>query len=235
MKIKHISRSMITLFAVGILGVGFSSQQARAISLDFSSDLGASMRFDGNDNTFMFANGPSGRDFMITLVHDGFNDSLGLKGNIFGDFTIGAISNAGTTQSAPVTSVGGVISIFDGSTFLTGDIAWIDIYTDGTSGALNAGGAINVTNFSYGGSNMDLTTLATLGMGSGMAALSFQFVPAKSLSAVTENGTITTMSYSGSLESSRSGSSVPDGGSTLALLGGALFGAAGLRHKFKKA
>lgn len=222
---------MMTLFAASALGIGLSSQQAHAIALDFSSDLGASMRFNGTGNTFMFDDGPSGRDFMVTLVHDGFNDSLGLKGNIFGDFTIGAITSDGSKQSAPVTSVGGVISIFDGTTSLTGDIAWIDIYTEGNTGGLNAGGAINVTNFSYGGSNNDLTRLATLGMGSGLAALSFQFVPAKSLTVVTTDGTTTTTSYSGSISSS----SVPDGGSTLALLGGALFGAAGLRRKFKKA
>ena len=230
---KIYTKSIMTILAAGVLGAGLTSQQAHAIVLDFSSDLGASMRFEGTNNSFTFDDGPSGRDFMITLVHDGFNDSLGLKGNITGDFTIGAITTAGTMESAPVTSVGGAISIFDGFTSLTGDIAWIDIFTNGSTGGLNAGGAINVTNFSYGGSNNDLMTLANLGMSSGMAALSFQFVPAQSLSVVTADGTTTTTSYSGSISSSSA--NVPDGGSTLALLGGALFGAAGLRRKFKKA
>lgn len=228
---KIISKSIMTLFAVGALGVGLSSQQAHAIVLDFSSDIGASMRFDGTGNTFMFDDGLSGRDFLVTLAHDGTGDAIGLKGNIMGDFTIGSISTDGTTQSAPVTSVGGVITIFDGTTSLTGDIAWIDIFTNGTVGGLNAGGAINVTNFSYGGSNIDLMTLASLGMNSGTAALTFQFVPARSLTTLTADGTTTNTSYSGSIGSSN----VPDGGSTLALLGGALFGAAGLRRKFTKA
>lgn len=228
---KIISKSIMTLFAVGALGL--SSQQAQAIVLDFSSDLGASMRFNGTGNTFMFDDGLAGRDFIVTLVHDGFGDSVGLKGNILGDFTIGSISSSGTTQSATVTSVGGAISIFDGTTSLTADLAWIDIFTNGTIGGLNAGGAINVTNFSYSGSNIDLMTLASLGMDTGVAALTFQFVPARSLTTLTADGTTTSTSYSGSI--GNSASNVPDGGSTLALLGGALFGAAGLRRKFTKA
>lgn len=227
---KITSKSIMTILTAGVLGLGLSSQHADAIVLDFSSDLGSSMRFDGTGDTFRFDAGLSGLDFLVTLVHDGFGDSLGLRGNILGDFTIGSITTMGSTQSAPVTSVGGVISIFDGTTSLTADIAWIDIFTNGTIGGLNAGGDINVTNFSYGGSNNDLMNLATLGMDSGMAALSFQFVPAQSLTTLTADGTTTTTSYSGSI-----GSSVPDGGSTLALLGGALFGAAGLRRKFRKA
>jgi hypothetical protein len=234
MKMKMISKSIMSIFVAGALGVGLSSQQAQAIVLDFSSDIGSSIRFNGNTDSFMFNQGLSGYDFMVTLAHDGFGDSLGLKGNISGDFTIGSISSNGPTQSAPVTSVGGVISIFDGTTSLTADIAWIDIFTNGTIGGLNAGGTVNVTNFSYGGSNNDLTSLATLGMGSGIAALSFQFVPSQSLTTLTANGTTTSTSYSGSIGNSAA-TSVPDGGSTLALLGGALFGAAGLRRKFKKA
>lgn len=221
----------MAILAVGVLGVGLSSQQARAIVLDFSSDLGSSMSFNGTDNTFGFNTGQSGRDFMITLVHDGFGDSLGFKGNVSGEFTIGTITTDGTMQSAPVTSVNGAVSIFDGATYLTGDIAWIDIFTEGSSGGSNSGGSMNVTNFSYGGTNNDLTTLATLGMGSGVSTLSFQFIPAKSLTVLTEGGTTNFTSYSGSIQSSP----VPDGGSTLALLGAALFGAAGLRRKFRSA
>lgn len=230
---KITSKPIMTILAASMLGLGLSSQQAQAIALDFSSDIGSSMRFDGTGDSFQFDAGSTGRDFMVTLVQDGIGDSLGLKGNLLGDFAIGTITNVGGTETASVTSTGGVISIFDGTTSLTADISWIDIFTNGTVGGLNAGGAINVTNFNYGGSNSDLIALSTLGMGSGMAALTFQFVPAQSLTTLTADGTVTTTSYSGSIGSNSS--NVPDGGSTLALLGGALFGAAGLRRKFRKA
>jgi len=75
---------------------------------------------------------------------------------------------------------------------------------------------VNVTGITYGGSNGDLMELAA--PGSASAVLSFSFAsPGYSLTQLAT--TNITTSYNGDLHTSRS---VPDGGTTVLVLGGAL-------------
>lgn len=212
----------MAVLATSALACGFS-QQAQAITINFSSSQKALLTFTGSDDKFAFSNGTDGSDFVVTSVTGGAGTSVGFKGNIGGDYTIGTITTSGAFQSANVTSLLGTFSISDGGFSLTGKVAWIDIYSFGTTGGTNSGGLINLSNLAYSGTNTDLLALKSSPLGIG--SLSFQFIPMKNLTALTTDSTNST-SYSGSL-----GNRVPDGGSTLALLGGVLVGAAGLRRK----
>lgn len=201
--------------AVSALVAWAGLASASAVTLNFSSLPSAGIEFTGTGNTFTFT----------TLNPLGFDINLqgpGLLGDIDGVFTIGAISSpfAGAEQ-APVSGAG-TLTIFDGSVLWSADLTWISIFTFGTAGGLNAGGEVNLTNISYAGSNPFLLSISTANTGVGN--LTFNFVPALSLSQLTTDGQVNNTSYSGSI-------TVPDGGSILALLGVTLIGIEGLRRK----
>ncbi|MFZ9746278.1 MAG: hypothetical protein ACO3G4_06570 [Opitutaceae bacterium] len=203
-----------------------ASVPLRAINLDFGSSPGAMLSFAGN-GTFSFVDSAqgiySGTDFVINLSSSGrtgSNSAVGLLGNLGGTFTLGAISSgvAAVTGSGPLT-------ITDGANLFAGNVQWLQIHQAATSGNLNLSGVVNVTGITYGGSNQDLMELAA--PGSASAVLSFSFAsPGYSLTQLAS--TPVTTSYNGDLHPSRS---VPEGGSTLLILG-AVLGLAGLalRH-----
>lgn len=203
-----------------------ASVPLRAINLDFGSSPGAMLSFAGN-GTFSFVDSAqgiySGTDFVINLSSSGrtgSNSAVGLLGNLGGTFTLGAISSgvAAVTGSGPLT-------ITDGANLFAGNVQWLQIHQAATSGNLNLSGVVNVTGITYGGSNQDLMELAA--PGSASAVLSFSFAsPGYSLTQLAS--TPVTTSYNGDLHPSRS---VPEGGSTLLILG-AVLGQAGLalRH-----
>lgn len=210
-------------------------QQAHAIVLDFSSAIGAKLSFTGTatDDTFTFTDSTTagawfGKDFQITNSN-GAGTSVGLYGNINGVYKINPpITIVGTKQSASVSVFSGpnTFSIFDGVTSLTGTVNWIDLYTDGTSGGINAGGSINLSGLAYAGTNSDLLAfLASSNAGTGV--ISFNFVNGSTLTQLTATGANNATSYSGNF------ASVPDGGSTVTLLGLAFMGAAVIRRKLK--
>jgi hypothetical protein len=197
------------------------AHEARAISLDFSSVPGASLQFQGS--TFQFAGG----GFSVGNS-DGAGDSIGLLGSLSGIFTIGPITDwGGGLQTAPVTG-SGTFSISDGTFSLLATLTWIDISTMDVAGGTNIFGVSNLSGITYGGSNADLLAIASAGTGA--AAVSFQFIPARSLEVLTD-GTLRSASYSGSVVAA----SVPDGASTFALFGVAVVGLEGLRRKLKLA
>ena len=177
------------------------ARDAHAITLNFSSVPGATVRFTGTGKTFQFVDsttvGFAGSDFRVTLS-DGAGDSIGLLGNLGGTFTIGTITISGPIQNAPVTGVGS-FSIFDGSTSLTATAQWTSIRTFGTSGGINAGGSINLSAISYSGANADLQALAASAADTGIATVSFQFVPAKTLTQLTTAGAVNSTTYSGTV------------------------------------
>jgi hypothetical protein len=199
-----------------------ASAPLRAINLDFGSSPGATLRFAG-DGTFSFVDSAqgiySGTDFVINLSSSGrtgSNSAVGLLGNLGGTFTLGPISSgvAAVTGSGPLT-------ITDGANLFAGSVQWLQIHQTATSGNLNLSGVVNVTGITYGGSNQDLMELAA--PGSASAVLSFSFAsPGYSLTQLAS--TPVTTSYNGDLHTSRS---VPDGGSTLLILG-AVLGLGGL-------
>ena len=194
-----------------LLGLAASTliavQSANAIILEFSSVTDATVDF-ATDDSFAFTDAPSGYDFVITTPGSTAN---GLFGNIGGSFSI----DDDLLLVSSVTSTLGSISIDDGfSNLFTADLVWDTIGQFGTAGALNLNGVLNLSSISYAGTNSDLVALAANPFGT--ATVSFQFVTAQSLATITANSEST--SYSGSI------TSVPETGSTLALLGLGLAG-----------
>ena len=203
--------------------------EANAITIGISNITegggGSRIAFSPGSDSFTFDNevdvdptaGVALRDFQIT----GGGSSLGLYGNIDGVFTIGAISISGGVQTASV-SGSGTFSITDAlGVVFSETLNWVDIYTFGTTGGVNAGASINLTGITYNGNNSDLLELKNAT--AGVATVSFQFIPGKTLQELTgqagfpNTGTLAT-TYSGTV------TSVPDNGTTAILLGMGLLG-----------
>src|ERR1043166_1070093 len=190
--------------SIALFGVlAFAPSTVYAITLDFASiagaarNTGSSINFVGTAtaDTFRFQNastGPGvGWSFKITLS-DGFGDSLSDYGKIDGNYVIGSVAASGKTQTATVTAAVGtgnlppLLTIKDhAGKLLTGTVRWIDIFTQGTLGGVNAGGTINLSSVTYLGGENDLKAL--LGP-SDVITISFQFLPAKSLTTLKATG-----------------------------------------------
>lgn len=205
--------TLVKVAAFILLGLAFGSYVAKANLMDYSSDTNASINFDGHSH---FSFSPTVNNLTITL--DGA--ATGLPGEVTGVFTIGTITTFPIGATAPV-SGSGTFVVHDGLSYdLKGDLVWIDITQVGTGDSLNISGLLNMTNITYGGTNPTLQTLAAAH--SATNVLSFQFTPAVSLTSL-KNAPHTT-SFSGSI-------SVPDGGTTLLMLGLALSAVALLRRR----
>lgn len=233
--IQTLSSAVRAAAFASVLSIAALTQKAEAITLHFSG-LGEIV-FDGSEDTFSFVS-DGDRDFRVTAVTgDGATGdmftSFGLLGTIDGVFQIGEISVNGDEQTAPVSlkngSVPGAFTIWDASNvMLTACVQWIQITTEAATasseGELNsAGGVLNLTNILYAGGNPELTALAQQGAHNGTASITFKFEPAQSLTSLTGiTGTLGT-TYIGSLATPNTGSfttaTVPDGGTTAALLG----------------
>jgi hypothetical protein len=194
------------------LAMGFAAQ---AVTFDYASSVGAKINFDGA-NHFSFS--PGLGNFSVS---DG--TAAGLSGEITGTYTIGAITTSGGVSSAAVTGSGTYV-IHDGVNTFSATLTWVNIQQSGTGSTLNVSGTANLTAITYSGSNADL--LAIKNASAAANTLTFQFVPAVSLSDLAGNGTHST-SFSGTV------GTLPDGGTTVALLGFALVGVAGLRRTLK--
>jgi hypothetical protein len=172
-------------------------QPAMAITLNFQNLNGTVVSFAG-DSTFSFTS-TNGYQFSISSVTGGVGDSVGLNGFVApgGPFTIGTITTSGSIQSAPVTGTG-TLHITDAlATDLTGTIEWVDITTIGVGGIVNLSGTLNLTSINYPGANSDLGALAAAGSASDV--VTFQFVPAQTLTQLANTGGQT--SYSGTIVS----------------------------------
>jgi hypothetical protein len=180
-----------------VLTANFSAQ-----AFDYSSTVGSSILFPG-DATFSFSPGAS--NFIVTS-----GSASGLFGEITGTFSIGTITTSGDISTAPVTGIGGFL-VHDGAFTLSASLVWIDITQDGTGGVLNLNGSVNLTGITYGGSNPDLMALASAG--SGLNALTFQFVPALSLATLRNGPGPNSTSFSGSV-------AVPEPGSAALIVFG---------------
>lgn len=210
------------------LALVLSPGSAKALKIDYANVDNAAIAFSGATDSFTFIDSTiganAGKDFSIT-GGTGLLDSantIGLLGHIGGTFTIGAITTFGGLQTAPVTGTG-VFQITDKSANLfSATVAWVDIFTLGGSGGINSGLAANLTNITYTGSDLDLLAL----LNGATTNITFQFNPAKSLTALTTEASNTT-SYSGSI------SPVPEPAAML-LLGGGLIAIWGFRKRMKK-
>jgi hypothetical protein len=193
----------IALFSLPLLVSGVAS--AQSVSFDFSSLGSALITFQGTGGNFDFSPDTSGFDFQITGASATIVGLDGLKGNINGTFEIGTITTLlGGVQEAPVTG-SGTLTINDGlgtnpSDTFTATISssGYNAFTFGNSGGLNPESVINLTDFSYTGSNVALQNLATSSMAS--ETVTFQFLPAETLTQLASGGTLKSTTFSGSLE-----------------------------------
>ena len=214
MKTSILKLSLI--LAAGMILACASNVQA--VSFDYSSTVGSTIVFPG-DTTFHFA--PATNNFQVTS-----GSAAGLMGEMTGTFTIGTITTIGGVSTASV-SGSGTFVIHDGSFDLTATLTWVDITQNGTGDNLNITGTVNLTGISYGGTNADLVALRNAGNGANV--LSFQFIPAVTLATLRNGPGSHSTSFSGTV------ATLPDGGTTVALLGLALTGLEGLRRRMKKA
>lgn len=191
--IKRMKKTLSSCAAATFCCFGLAFQ-ARAIVLDFANVPNTVLDFSGG--TFAFTSNTSGNQFEITSVTGGPGDSVGLQGYISGGaFTIGTITTSGLEQTAPVTGTD-TLHITDGSDIsLTGSIQWQSIATVGVAGILNLNGIIDLTGLHYTGSSSDLSALAAAG--SATDVVTFEFVPAETLTQLATTGG--TSAYSGSI------------------------------------
>jgi hypothetical protein len=189
---------------------------AEAVAFTYSNTAGSSILFPG-DGTFSFA--PAANNLKITS-----GTASGFLGEITGTFSIGAITTVGPVSMAPVTGTG-AFDISDGTFDLTGTLNWLDMQQIGTGNSLNISGQVNMTGITYSGTNPDLVALASVG--SAINTLTFQFTPAVSLSTLKNGPGPNSTSFSGNV------ATLPDGGSTVGLLGLALLGVGFIHRRIK--
>jgi hypothetical protein len=186
--------------------LGFCSGPAvrAGLILDIASVAGSNIEFKGTGTgaTFQFNNNGSGQGFVVT-ASNGVGDAVGLHGQLGGtySYTTASISTIGPLQTAPVLTSGGVLTITDASlNSLTGTVDGIDVSTVGTGGLINLNGTVNLSSVTYSGTDADLLQLKNeASLGGGIVALTFQFIPGKSLTQFAAAAADNTASYSGSI------------------------------------
>jgi hypothetical protein len=197
-------RKRLLVLALGALfALSATSTTQASIRLNFAANPASVIEFTGTGSGASFAllPGLDGNDFTITSVNNGAGTSIGLQGNLAGSFAYTSASittGAGGQQDAPLTGTV-TLTILDGATPFTASMSGIEITTTGTGGVVNVGGAVNLSGLSYAGSNADLVALFNQASANGgISTLSFQFIPALSLTDLAKAGVQST-SYAGSL------------------------------------
>jgi hypothetical protein len=208
-------RTLKTLSLVGVLALGLAQAYATPIRIDFSSvsGKGAGIEFNGITDTFRFM--PITNNFRVTDTTSGNTDTVGLLGTMEGVWGVGPISSlGGGVEEASVTGVGKVYITDEDGDVWSGDLSFGKIRTFAGIGGINPELDLNISNLTYtdnggGADNPDL--LSFLG-NRAIEVITFQFIPAKSLTQLTTEAKNTT-SFSGSISAP-----VPDFGSTMALM-----------------
>jgi len=213
---------------LGIVAFSSLTSHAALLTIDIVSEPGitpARVLFTGTgvvgSSTIDFSNANDGYDFQIAGSSD--PGLVGLKGNIGGLFQIQQVNVVGASQTADVTGTG-TFSIFDGTNTLTANLSLLSVGTLGAGLALNLNGAPNLSNFSYSGSNATLQSFVT--SPDAAIALSAQFIPPKSLTALTAAGAVNSSVYSGTIAAT-----VPEPSSYLLLAAGLIGAAVSMRRR----
>jgi hypothetical protein len=195
---QFVKAKLVFAVLTASASLALPAQARAAFALDFSNIAGASLNFDGLGD-FSFSNsslsGPGkGFGFQITNVQPGtVGDSLGDYGTIGGAYAIGTVTQTNATrEDATVTvTTPGKLTISDGTNTLSGNIAFLSIFTDssggGTGGKADGGGQVNLTNVTYSGSQQDLSFLKSAG--SGFVSLTFNFNTAYDLNYLKSHAT----------------------------------------------
>ncbi|MDQ8198770.1 hypothetical protein QEH56_11450 [Pelagicoccus enzymogenes] len=194
---------------------------ANAIVIDISSAGDSGLAFGGDSSVSFFSN-VDGHVFEVNDSDGAVGDAKGLFGSIGGIWTIDPWTGNTTTLSGGP----GTFTIWDeNSETLTADLDLSMIGTVLSGGVMN--GASNLSNFAYAGTNEDLMWLAS----SGVATLSLSFELAQgpsdlSIDYLAENSIEST--FSGDVAATHT---VPEGGTTAALMGFGLFAIAAYSRK----
>ena len=202
----------IKSFVVAMAGLAISAVTSHAqLTLNYASTPGSTIQFNGAASSFQFNSStlvfPApigtfyvGSQWSIGSETGGTGSAVGLLGVFTNSpFSYGPITtpSAGVELATVIGPLGG-LNLNDGfGNLLTGNINWIQLETDNSSGSINAALTVNVTGLAYAGINPDLLTLVADGPGS--MNVSFQFSPSKMLSQLTSGSGPYNTSFSGSL------------------------------------
>jgi hypothetical protein len=193
MNILHRIASATLLLGAAIALTTTTPANPIQVTLDYSNTVGSYISFDGQSH-FSFSTPTN--SLQITSA----GSATGLLGDISGVYTIGAITTIGSMSTATVSGDGQFL-IHDGAGFdLTGSLVWQDIMQIGTADFLNTSGSLNVTNITYGGTNVALMQMAVM-PGTATDVLSFQFASGTKLTNL-KNSVLKT-SFSGEIAASR--------------------------------
>jgi len=219
-----MKKSPFPLFSLLVLGASFCSAQS-PIDLSFANLANQAIRFDSNLRQITFdADNVTNRGLEITSSNQ--TGLEGLFGAITGSFTIGTIANPFPgLEIAPLTGAG-LFKIFEpnsSTAAFTADLHWVDIATFGTAGVLNTELAVNFSNFQYTGSYAPLTALLG-GNLTGTSVVSFQFLPERSLTQLTDSSGPAqhSTSFSGSVLTDAPAVLIPEPSAYAAMIAGVI-------------
>ena len=149
------------VIAALLSAVNFGSAQA-AFEVGFSSLPSSFIQFNA-DSTFTFEDevGGSINDIQIDNSTGVGGDSVGLKGDLDGLFTIGAITVAGVTEDASVSGTGSLVIRDLSNVDLTANVDINHITTVGNFGLFSMNVLLNLTSVAYAGTNQDLQDLVS--------------------------------------------------------------------------
>ena len=189
------------------------------LNLDFSNITNELIQFTGTGDQINFQSNANQRGFTVTSSNQ--SGLAGLTGSIDGTFTIGAITPMGSFEEAPVTGLG-TFKLYENnsnaSPVLTADVNWGDVLRVGPAGILNPNAMLNLSNFQYAGTYAPLNALAA--SLAGTTVVTFQFLPAVTLTQLKTDGAVYRASYSGTASTDAPFASIPEPASYAALLGG---------------
>jgi len=164
----------------------------------------------------------SGVNFKVTETAPPGLGSVGFVGLLEGTFTVGA----GATL-APITSVGGKLTLYDGAVpgpnYISGDLEWVELFNTDlgfvSTGALGMNGNLSNVTVTGAVANPELLAFAAAASGSQSAFLTYLLTPGKSLDDLRTLGADNHTAYAGVLSIA-----IPEASDAGAVAGAAILG-----------